>query len=178
MDMDMDMDMDIGSHGLSSGLPIVRNISELPQDNYGRPGLSHITVAGSVLHGMKDVEVWLQTFSPGSHTPIHVKKFSLSSKGVVNIWQSYPTSVVEGARVLLISAGRSSPNSLGFWVEKARTQQVVSEPGPTTPQKAGSGSARCVKGEIVRLSHISCGRGKGALDKCWEILSQQPRLLG
>ncbi|KAI4349565.1 hypothetical protein L6164_010140 [Bauhinia variegata] len=54
-----------------TGLPIVRNISELPQDNYGRPGLSHITVAGSVLHGMKEVEVWLQTFSPGSHTPIH-----------------------------------------------------------------------------------------------------------
>lgn len=37
------------------GLPIVRNISELPQDNYGRPGLSHMTVAGSVLHGMKEV---------------------------------------------------------------------------------------------------------------------------
>ncbi|XP_021906853.1 auxin-binding protein T85 [Carica papaya] len=53
------------------GLPLVRNISELPQDNYGREGLSHITVAGSVLHGMKEVEVWLQTFSPGSRTPIH-----------------------------------------------------------------------------------------------------------
>ena len=37
------------------GLPIVRNISELPQDNYGRSGLSHMTVAGSVLHGMKEV---------------------------------------------------------------------------------------------------------------------------
>ncbi|GMY16600.1 auxin-binding protein t85 [Fagus crenata] len=47
------------------------NISELPQDNYGRGGLSHITVAGSVLHGMKEVEVWLQTFAAGSHTPIH-----------------------------------------------------------------------------------------------------------
>ncbi|XP_052170590.1 uncharacterized protein LOC127786899 isoform X2 [Diospyros lotus] len=52
-------------------VPLVRNISELPQDNYGRPGLSHITIAGSVLHGMKEVEVWLQTFAPGSHTPIH-----------------------------------------------------------------------------------------------------------
>lgn len=38
-----------------AGLPLVRNISELPQDNYGRGGLSHITVAGSVLHGMKEV---------------------------------------------------------------------------------------------------------------------------
>ncbi|CAL1362101.1 unnamed protein product [Linum trigynum] len=55
----------------ANGSPLVRNISELPQDNYGRAGLSHITVAGSVLHGMKEVEVWLQTFSPGSSTPIH-----------------------------------------------------------------------------------------------------------
>ncbi|XP_034691483.1 auxin-binding protein T85 [Vitis riparia] len=53
------------------GLPLVRKINELPQDNYGREGLSHITVAGSLMHGMKEVEVWLQTFSPGSHTPIH-----------------------------------------------------------------------------------------------------------
>ncbi|KAL7172296.1 hypothetical protein ACSBR2_031899 [Camellia fascicularis] len=54
------------------GVPLVRNIGELPQDNFGRPGLSHITVAGSLLHGMKEVEVWLQTFAPGSHTPIHM----------------------------------------------------------------------------------------------------------
>ncbi|KAJ8898665.1 hypothetical protein K2173_004699 [Erythroxylum novogranatense] len=53
------------------GFPLVKNISDLPQDNYGRGGLSHITVAGSVLHGLKEVEVWLQTFSPGSGTPIH-----------------------------------------------------------------------------------------------------------
>ncbi|XP_047314103.1 auxin-binding protein T85-like [Impatiens glandulifera] len=52
-------------------LPLVRNISELHEDNYGRPGLSHITVAGSLAHGMKEVEVWLQTFAPGAHTPIH-----------------------------------------------------------------------------------------------------------
>lgn len=37
------------------GLPLVRNISQLPQDNYGIQGLSHITVAGAVLHGMKEV---------------------------------------------------------------------------------------------------------------------------
>ncbi|EXB39313.1 Auxin-binding protein T85 [Morus notabilis] len=54
-----------------NGLPLVRNISEIPQDNYGRGGLSHSTVAGSVLHGMKEVEVWLQTYAPGSRTPIH-----------------------------------------------------------------------------------------------------------
>ncbi|KAH7517170.1 hypothetical protein FEM48_Zijuj09G0034000 [Ziziphus jujuba var. spinosa] len=55
----------------NAGLPLVRNISELPQNDYGRGGLSHITIAGSVLHGMNEVEVWLQTFSPGSRTPIH-----------------------------------------------------------------------------------------------------------
>ncbi|XP_059660538.1 auxin-binding protein T85 [Cornus florida] len=59
------------SHCSITGLPLVRNIGELPQDNYGRPGLSHITVAGSLLHGMNEVEVWLQTFAPGSRTPIH-----------------------------------------------------------------------------------------------------------
>lgn len=40
---------------VNPGLPIVRNISELPQDSYGIPGLTHMTVAGSVLHGMKEV---------------------------------------------------------------------------------------------------------------------------
>nr|GMD18570.1 auxin-binding protein T85 [Ipomoea batatas]GMD20022.1 auxin-binding protein T85 [Ipomoea batatas] len=59
------------SHCSIKGLPLIRNISELPQDNYGRPGLSHITLVGSVMHGMKEVEVWLQTFAPGSKTPIH-----------------------------------------------------------------------------------------------------------
>ncbi|PPE01310.1 hypothetical protein GOBAR_AA35989 [Gossypium barbadense] len=59
------------SHCSIKGLPLVRNIADLPQDNYGRGGLSHITVAGSLLHGLKEVEVWLQTFAPGSRTPIH-----------------------------------------------------------------------------------------------------------
>ncbi|XP_041022596.1 auxin-binding protein T85 [Juglans microcarpa x Juglans regia] len=59
------------SHCSTKGLPLVRNISELPQDNYGRGGLSHVTVAGSFMHGMKEVEVWLQTFAPRSGTPIH-----------------------------------------------------------------------------------------------------------
>ncbi|KAI8522825.1 hypothetical protein RHMOL_Rhmol13G0026700 [Rhododendron molle] len=53
------------------GVPLVRNISELPPDNYGRPGFSHSTIAGSLLHGMKEVEVWFETFAPGSRTPIH-----------------------------------------------------------------------------------------------------------
>ncbi|GMP91133.1 hypothetical protein CsSME_00041958 [Camellia sinensis var. sinensis] len=41
-------------HCSTQGVPLVRNIGELPQDNFGRPGLSHITVAGSLLHGMKE----------------------------------------------------------------------------------------------------------------------------
>ncbi|KAL0418780.1 UNVERIFIED_CONTAM: Auxin-binding protein T92 [Sesamum radiatum] len=58
--------------GLGSGrVPIVRNISEIGQDSYGRLGLSHMTIAGSVMHGFKEVEVWLQTFAPGVRTPIH-----------------------------------------------------------------------------------------------------------
>uniref|UniRef100_A0A2P2KCF6 Uncharacterized protein MANES_01G211300 n=1 Tax=Rhizophora mucronata TaxID=61149 RepID=A0A2P2KCF6_RHIMU len=61
----------VASHCSIKSWPLVRNISELPQDNYGREGFSHITVAGSVLHGLIEVEVWLQTFSPGSRTPIH-----------------------------------------------------------------------------------------------------------
>lgn len=40
---------------LDSGLPEVRNISALPQSNYGRGGLVHTTVAGSLLHGLKEV---------------------------------------------------------------------------------------------------------------------------
>ncbi|KAG9457471.1 hypothetical protein H6P81_001979 [Aristolochia fimbriata] len=55
----------------TNGLPLVRNINDLPQSDFGRAGLSHITVAGAVLHGMKEIEVWLQTFAPGTRTPIH-----------------------------------------------------------------------------------------------------------
>ncbi|OAY64031.1 Auxin-binding protein 1 [Ananas comosus] len=55
----------------NQGSAVVRNISTIPESNYGRGGLSHITIAGAVSHGMKEVEVWLQTFSPGSRTPIH-----------------------------------------------------------------------------------------------------------
>ncbi|XP_076926844.1 auxin-binding protein T85-like [Bidens hawaiensis] len=55
----------------ANGLPLVRDINKLPQDNFGIPGLSHITVAGSLMHGLKEVEVWLQTFGPGTRKPIH-----------------------------------------------------------------------------------------------------------
>nr|BAC56117.1 putative auxin binding protein 1 alpha [Chamaemelum nobile] len=59
------------SHCSTNGLPIVRDISKLPQDSYGIPGLSHMTVAGSLMHGMKEVEIWLETLAPGARTPIH-----------------------------------------------------------------------------------------------------------
>ncbi|KAK8718051.1 hypothetical protein V6N13_045299 [Hibiscus sabdariffa] len=59
------------SHCSIKGFPLVRNISELQQDSYGIGGLSHITVAGSLLLGLKEVEAWLETFAPGSRTPIH-----------------------------------------------------------------------------------------------------------
>ncbi|KAL9239210.1 hypothetical protein vseg_013550 [Gypsophila vaccaria] len=54
-----------------NGFPLVRNVSEIRQSDYGRNGLSHITVAGSHINGLKEIEVWLQTFAPGSRTPIH-----------------------------------------------------------------------------------------------------------
>ncbi|KAL6623319.1 hypothetical protein ACP70R_033198 [Stipagrostis hirtigluma subsp. patula] len=50
---------------------LVKDISRMHQSNYGREGFSHITVAGALAHGTKEVEVWLQTFSPGKRTPIH-----------------------------------------------------------------------------------------------------------
>lgn len=53
------------------GHPLVRNISNTPQSNFGRGGLAHITIAGALSHGMKEVELWLQTFAPGTRTPIH-----------------------------------------------------------------------------------------------------------
>ncbi|XP_042067597.1 auxin-binding protein T85-like [Salvia splendens] len=59
------------SRRATDGLPIVRNISEMGEDSYGLPGLSHITVAGSIMHGFKEIEVWHQTLGPGAGTPIH-----------------------------------------------------------------------------------------------------------
>ncbi|KAG8389383.1 hypothetical protein BUALT_Bualt02G0223500 [Buddleja alternifolia] len=52
-------------------VPIVRKISEIEQDSFGLPGISHITLAGALMHGFKEVEVWLQTIAPGAGTPIH-----------------------------------------------------------------------------------------------------------
>ncbi|CAN6334216.1 unnamed protein product [Urochloa humidicola] len=50
---------------------VVKDISKMQQSSYGIDGFSHITVAGALAHGMKEVEVWLQTIVPGGGTPIH-----------------------------------------------------------------------------------------------------------
>lgn len=50
---------------------VVKDINKMHQSNYGIGGFSHITVAGALAHGMKEVEVWLQTISVGQRTPIH-----------------------------------------------------------------------------------------------------------
>ncbi|KAL6516043.1 actin binding protein [Orobanche gracilis] len=55
----------------TDGLAIVRNVSEIEQDSYGIPGLSHMTIAGAVMHGFKEIEMWLETLAPGAGTPIH-----------------------------------------------------------------------------------------------------------
>jgi mannose-6-phosphate isomerase-like protein (cupin superfamily) len=49
----------------------VYSLPSLYSHDYGRDGLAHITVAGAKHHGMRKVEVWLQTFAPGVRTPIH-----------------------------------------------------------------------------------------------------------
>lgn len=53
------------------GLPFVSNVSDMLSRDYGRPGLSHISVSSKVHHGNSKVDVWLQTFAPGTMTPIH-----------------------------------------------------------------------------------------------------------
>jgi mannose-6-phosphate isomerase-like protein (cupin superfamily) len=73
-----------------AGAPYVRTFSE-PRD-FGRPGLSHVTLHGAVQHGAREarqqdchtplpsrltpvvaaqVEVWQQAFAPQAGTPIH-----------------------------------------------------------------------------------------------------------
>lgn len=54
-----------------SEIPVVRNVSELGYASYGRPGLAHMSIASAVHHGMKEIEVWMQTFAPNAGTPIH-----------------------------------------------------------------------------------------------------------
>ncbi|XP_011079793.1 auxin-binding protein T85-like [Sesamum indicum] len=55
----------------NDGFDVVRNISEVEQGSFGRAGLSHATLAGALMHGLKEVEVWFNTVAPGSGTPIH-----------------------------------------------------------------------------------------------------------
>lgn len=60
---------------------------QIYQHDYGRPGLSHITIAGARHHGMREVEVWLQTFSPGCGTPVH--RWVARSWGHLNVMIGY-----------------------------------------------------------------------------------------
>ncbi|KAF9626326.1 hypothetical protein IFM89_032175 [Coptis chinensis] len=57
-----------------------------------------MTVVGSLLHGMKEVEVWLQTFAPGLQTPIH-----RHSCEVVFI-------VLKGSDTLFLASSSHGPN--------------------------------------------------------------------
>ncbi|KAF8776484.1 hypothetical protein HU200_003189 [Digitaria exilis] len=50
---------------------LVKDIGQMQEGSFGIGGLSHITVAGALAHGMKEVEVWLETIAPGKRTPIH-----------------------------------------------------------------------------------------------------------
>ncbi|EFJ07425.1 hypothetical protein SELMODRAFT_133599, partial [Selaginella moellendorffii] len=94
-----------------SGILVVRNLSDIPQDSYGRPGLSHMTVAGAVHHGMKELEVWLQTFAPGSGTPIHrhdCEEIFLVLKGKGTLFLAEPGLEYPGEVVQFHISGNST----------------------------------------------------------------------
>lgn len=44
--------------------PLVYSGESLEESNYGRPGLAHVTLAGHVHHGMRDIELWRQVRYP------------------------------------------------------------------------------------------------------------------
>jgi quercetin dioxygenase-like cupin family protein len=48
-------------------MPVVNNLT-LPK--FAIPGLEHQTLAGPE-HGMKTLEMWMQTIAPGGETPVH-----------------------------------------------------------------------------------------------------------
>jgi hypothetical protein len=41
---------------MSADNSVVKDINQMHQSNYGLEGLSHITVAGALAHGMKEVK--------------------------------------------------------------------------------------------------------------------------
>lgn len=49
---------------------VSRSLASLFESDYGRPGLSHITLEGAST-GSKEQSLWLQTLSSGVRTPIH-----------------------------------------------------------------------------------------------------------
>jgi len=49
---------------------VVKEVKNLKQFN-AVPGLTHITLAGAVQDGHKEVEAWEETVGPGAGTPIH-----------------------------------------------------------------------------------------------------------
>ncbi len=48
-------------------MPIVENTL---REKFNLPGLEHQTLAGPE-HGMKTMEMWMQTIAPGGATPVH-----------------------------------------------------------------------------------------------------------
>mmetsp|Transcript_2171 Transcript_2171/g.14346 ORF Transcript_2171/g.14346 Transcript_2171/m.14346 type:complete len:180 (-) Transcript_2171:1286-1825(-) len=49
----------------------IKNLQVEHGQDFGRPGLSHLTLWGASQDSMKQVEVWMQTFATGTGTPIH-----------------------------------------------------------------------------------------------------------
>lgn len=53
---------------------LFKQLSVEEAHDYGRPGLSHLTVWGAFRDSMNEVEMWMQTFASGTCTPIHRHK--------------------------------------------------------------------------------------------------------
>eukprot|EP01025_Chloroclados_australasicus_P069657 TRINITY_DN985_c0_g1_i1.p3 TRINITY_DN985_c0_g1~~TRINITY_DN985_c0_g1_i1.p3 ORF type:complete len:200 (-),score=25.32 TRINITY_DN985_c0_g1_i1:1443-2042(-) len=55
---------------LSQGVPFGKS-NEDYKVTFNPPNFDHVTLAGQFHHGMKQVEVWLESFTDGFATPIH-----------------------------------------------------------------------------------------------------------
>ncbi|KAL4424251.1 hypothetical protein ABPG75_001552 [Micractinium tetrahymenae] len=104
---------------LYTGSPLspVLRVDELQPGKHPIPGFSHITLAGFKQHGLKGLELWLQTFAPGSATPIHRHDceetfFVLSGTG---------TAAIQGKDGKVVEA-QFGPNSTFTVLPNARHQ--------------------------------------------------------
>lgn len=58
---------------LPAGAPLspAYSVGDMQPNEHPIPGLAHITLHGRKAHGMRGLELWMETFAPGAATPIH-----------------------------------------------------------------------------------------------------------